>query len=207
MLTFVSVETYKKVHKPSQLALASIPVFFAVQQFAEGVVWLTAGNESYALARAAGSYIFLVLAQVVWPILIPLSVWFLEKDETRKKYLFWLLTLGEAVAAYYLYGLIFENGVNARIIGAHIVYKDTTPDLQGAAGVLFYVIAAVAPLFVSSIKKSYIIGIIMMLSFIASAVFYLKFLTSVWCFFAAIISFVVFYIISDAHKIFHRALK
>jgi vacuolar-type H+-ATPase subunit I/STV1 len=97
--------------------------------------------------------------------------------------------------------------VKAQIIGAHIVYKYTAPDLQGAAGVLFYVIAAVAPLFVSSIKKSYILGIIMVLSFIASTVSYLRFLTSVWCFFAAIISFVVFYIVSDAHKLFHRAAK
>jgi hypothetical protein len=41
LLTFVGSETLRKVHKPSQLALASIPVFFAAQQFTEGVLWST----------------------------------------------------------------------------------------------------------------------------------------------------------------------
>ena len=41
------------------------------------------------------------------------------------------------------------------------------------------------------------------LSFIVSALFYVRCLTSVWCFFAAVISFVVFYMIHDAHKKFH----
>jgi hypothetical protein len=201
-LTFVGTETYKKVHKPSQMALASIPVFFAVQQFAEGIVWLTIGKAGYAVLQAVSSHIFLVLAQVVWPVLIPLSVLLLEEDGAGKRILFWLLAVGGAVAAYYTYGLVFNNDVNAQIIGAHIVYKDTPPDIQGAVGVLFYLIATIAPLFVSRIKKAYILGIIMSISFIVSALFYIRFLTSVWCFFAAVISFVVFYMISDAHNIF-----
>jgi hypothetical protein len=36
-----------------------------------------------------------------------------------------------------------------------------------------------------------------------SALFYIRCLTSVWCFFAAVISFVIFYIVHDAHRKFH----
>jgi len=64
-------------------------------------------------------------------------------------------------------------------------------------------LATIAPLFISSIKRIHFVGTIMGLSFIVSAIFYKEFLISVWCFFAAIISFVVFYIIKDAHKKFH----
>lgn len=204
MLTFVAVETYRKVHKPAQMALASIPVFFAVQQFAEGVVWLTIGQAGHEGLRAFSSYVFLIMAQAVWPVLVPLSALLLEENKARKKIMYWLFGTGAAVAAYYAYGLAV-NAVSAKIIGLHIVYRDTGrgPDLLGVIVVLFYLIAVLTPLFASSIKRVYLIGIIMSVSFIVSALFYLRALTSVWCFFAAMISFVVFYIISDAHKIFH----
>ena len=203
MLTLVGTETYRKVHKPGQLVLASIPIFFAVQQFAEGVVWLTIGKAGHAALLAVSANVFLIFAQAVWPIMVPLSVLLMEEDRGRRKIISALLAVGACVAVYYLYGLVFNNDVKAKIIGAHIVYRDTTADLTGAAGVFFYLVAAVTPLFVSSIKRVYQLGIIMSLSFVVSALFYVRAFTSVWCFFAAVISFVVFYIISDAHKIFH----
>ena len=45
----------------------------------------------------------------------------------------------------------------------------------------------------------HIFGSIIAVSFLVSAIFYTRCLTSVWCFFAAVISFVVYYIIYDAH--------
>jgi hypothetical protein len=38
---------------------------------------------------------------------------------------------------------------------------------------------------------------------VVSALFYIRCLTSVWCFFAAVMSFWVFYIVHDEHKKFH----
>ena len=203
MLSIVGTETYRKVHKPRQLVLASIPLFFAVQQFAEGVVWLTIGKPDHAVTQAVASYIFLIFAQVVWPVMVPLSVLILEKNKNMKRILSVLLALGIAVALYYTYGLIFIRDVNAQIIGLHIVYRDTTYDIQGAVVVLLYIASAIAPMFVSTIKKIHFVGIIMSIALIVSGIFYIQCLTSVWCFFAAIISFVVFYIVSDAHKLFH----
>jgi hypothetical protein len=204
LLTLVGTETYRKVHKHAQLVLASIPVFFAVQQFAEGVVWLTIGQAAHAGLRAVSSNIFLIFALAVWPVMVPLSVLMLEENRTRKIIITTLLAVGAAVAAYYSYGLVFHNDVNARIIGAHIVYGDNTP--PGALDIIavfFYLVAALGPLFVSSIKRVYWLGIVMSVSFIVSAMFYFRSLTSVWCFFAAVISLLVFYIIDEAHKLFH----
>jgi len=74
---------------------------------------------------------------------------------------------------------------------------------------LVYLTATIGPLFVTSVKRVYILGVIMGAAFIVSALFYVRCLTSVWCFFAAVISFVVFYIIRDAHRQFHfdKAVK
>jgi len=202
LLTFVGTETLRKVHKPSQIALASLPVFFAAQQFTEGVLWSTIGQPGHTGLQTVSTQLFLIMAQVVWPILIPISVLLLEENRIRKKILSGLLAVGVAIGLCYSYRLV-AHSVRAEILGRHIVYQDTIPNLLGLITIILYLIATIAPLFVSSIKRVYVLGIIMSVSFIVSALFYVRCLTSVWCFFAAVISFAVFYIIRDAHKKFH----
>lgn len=204
LLTFVGTETLKKVHKPSQIALACISLFFAFQQFTEGVLWLTIGRTGYAGLQTVSTYIFVIMAEVIWPILVPLSVLMLEENKTRKRILWALQTVGAVVGLYYLYRLVFYD-INAEISVRHIVYQSTAPYSSAVISIVFYLVATIVPLFVSSIKRIYIVGIVMGVSFIVAALFYQRCLISVWCFFAAVISFVVFYIIRDAHKKFHFA--
>jgi hypothetical protein len=65
-----------------------------------------------------------------------------------------------------------------------------------------YFIASVTPLFVSSIKRTHLLGILMFLSLLITAEFYLQYLASVWCFFAALMSGVIFWILRDSKKQF-----
>ena len=204
LLTFVGTETLKKVHKPSQIALACISLFFAFQQFTEGVLWLTIGRTGYAGLQTVSTYIFVIMAEVIWPILVPLSVLLMEENKIRKRILWALQTVGAAVGLYYLYRLIFYD-IHAEISVRHIVYQNAAPYSSTVISIIFYLVATILPLFVSSIKRIYIVGIVMGISFIVAALFYRQCLISVWCFFAAVISFVIFYIIKDAHKKFHFA--
>jgi hypothetical protein len=134
--------------------------------------------------------------------MVPLSVLLLEDNKTRKRILYALLALGTAIALYYTYRMVFYD-INAEISRRHIVYLSSAPHNSAIAAIILYLVATIVPLFVSSIKRIHIVGTIMGLSFIVSAIFYKEFLISVWCFFAAVISFVVFYIIKDAHQKFH----
>jgi len=202
LLTVVGSETVRKVHKPSQIALASIPVFFAAQQFAEGALWLTIGQAGHAGAEKLFTYLFLVMAQIVWPILVPLSALLLERNKTRRRVLQALLIVGVAIGLYYAYRLI-AHPMRAEILGRHVVYQDTASNTLGLITIVLYLFATVAALVVSSTQRVYVLGIFMGLSFIVSALFYIRCLTSVWCFFAAVMSFWVFYIVRDEHKKFH----
>jgi hypothetical protein len=206
LLTFVGVETIKKVHKPSQAVFAGITIFFALQQFTEGVLWTAMTHTGYAGLQAVFTYVFLVMAQMIWPVMIPLSVLLMEKNAMRKKILTVLLAVGAAAAAYYLYGLVFHHAY-ADIRGRHISYESSGTDSFGVTAVIVYLAAVIIPLFVSSIKRVYVLGIIMAISFVVSAVFYKQCLTSVWCFFAAVMSFIIFYIIRDSHIKFHHKKK
>jgi len=202
LLTFVGTETLRRVHKSSQTVFAAFPLFFAFQQFTEGVLWLVLAQTGHAWLRAAATYIFLTMARVLWPLMVPVSVVLLERKTNRKGILYMLLAAGAIAALYYMYGLIFYSA-HAEISRLHINYKSAFQGAFSTEALACYLAATIIPFFVSSIKGTHILGIVVILSLIVSAVFYRNYVTSIWCFFAAVMSFAIFYIVRDEHKKFH----
>ena len=85
IISSIGIATVLKVHKPSQLLFASIPLFFGVQQFVEGFLWLAIPHPEYMMVQKIGAYLFLVLAEVLWPLIIPLSILFMEENAGKKR--------------------------------------------------------------------------------------------------------------------------
>jgi hypothetical protein len=198
----IGVATIRKVHKPSQLVFASIPLFFGIQQFVEGFLWLTIPRPEYGNAQKIGTTMFLIMAQVLWPIMIALSVLLMEENRKRKRILWALLAMGLTLSSYYAYCLIFYN-VSPQIMGYHIQYTTDFPESLSMFAFTVYLIATITPLFVSSIKKTHLLGILMSVSCLVTAIFFTQYLTSVWCFFAALMSGVIYWILRDSKKKFH----
>ena len=131
--------------------------------------------------------------------MIPLSVLFMEQDPKIKRILWILLSIGLALSIYYVYCLLFFNPV-PQIRGYHIFYNNDFPRTLAMPAFIIYFIATIPPLFVSSIKKTNVLGVLMFLSCLVTAIFFTHYLTSVWCFFAALISGVIFWILRDSKK-------
>jgi len=201
IISAIGIATVTKVHKSSQLIFASIPLFFGVQQFTEGVLWLTLPNPDFISIQKASTYLFLIMAEVLWPIMIPLSVLFMEENQKKKKILQLFLILGVSVSIYYAVLLALFN-VNPEIMGYHIHYHTNAPQTFGVLTFLIYLAVTIIPLFISSIKKTHLLGVLMFLSCAVTVVFFRQYLTSVWCFFAAIISGVIFWILRDSKRKF-----
>jgi hypothetical protein len=197
IISSIGVATITKVHKPSQMLFASIPLFFGIQQIVEGTLWLTIPNEEYIDLQKTATYIFLIMADFLWPMMIPLSVWFMEEKKKRKRVLLILLVMGSLLSFYYAYCLIFYN-VIPEISGYHIYYKTDFPKSLSMPAFILYLIVTITPLFVSSIKRTHLLGVLMFLSCLVTAIFFTQYLTSVWCFFAALISGVIFWILRDS---------
>jgi hypothetical protein len=201
VISAIGIATVREVHKPSQLVFASIPLFFGLQQFTEGFLWLTLRSPHFGTVQTFCTYMFLIMAEVLWPTMIPLSVLFMEKSKKRKKILWVLLVMGLFVSLYYAFCLLVFN-VTPHIKGYHIQYKSDFPASWTMLAFMAYFIASVTPLFVSSIKRTHLLGILMFLSLLITAEFYLQYLASVWCFFAALMSVVIFWILRDSKKKF-----
>jgi hypothetical protein len=203
IISAIGVATVRMVHKPSQILFGTIPVFFGLQQIMEGVLWLTLPMIKYEGIQHFSTYIFLIMAQVIWPVMIPVSVLLMEVSRTRKKILYALVFVGSLLSVYYSFCLILFH-INPVIEGFHIHYGTDFPASLSYPAFIFYLLATITPLFVSSIKRTHLMGILMTLSCLITGIFYQQYLLSVWCFFAAIISGVIFWILSDSREEFNE---
>jgi hypothetical protein len=201
VLGVVGVLTVKKAQTPSQIPFASLPLLFSVQQIAEGLVWLSLTYKSYEGWGTFATHSFLFFAQVLWPIWVPFSIWLIEKDEMRKKILLSLTIVGVLLACYFAYSQFF-GGVNAEIVSYHIKYSIISPLTLYGLGTFLYVMSTVIPSFVSSLPNFRMFGSAILVSLIFTKIFYTDYLISVWCFFAAVISMVILYLVTEMNKRF-----
>lgn len=165
-------------------ALATIPLFFALQQAAEGVQWLVfKGLWGSSIEAHSARDLFLFIAYAVWPFWIPFSLWVAEIQPARRYVLQWLLFLGLALAVYQGWKVLFFP------IDAYVQHKSIYYDVDVTQIFLWpYLAASLFPWFVSSLRYTNLVGVILLLGVLASAYFYYVTFVSVWCFVAAIIS-------------------
>jgi hypothetical protein len=195
VITAIGAATLIKVRKPAHIPLAAIPLIFGIQQCAEGVLWITLKSGLHESLQNAATYVFLITALIIWPGFVPLSVWLLEKGKNRKKILAGLVITGGLVSLFYIYCLLFLN-VAPQIQSFHIEYVNDYPGTLVWVVFVLYLAATILPLFVSSVKRMWVFGILIAVSCLITGIFFAQYLTSVWCFFAALISIAIYWILS-----------
>lgn len=204
VLSAIGVATMRKVQHPSQRLFASIPMLFAFQQFSEGMVWLTLKSGGHELIQSAAGTFFLIMALVIWPSMMPMAVMRLEENKKRKKIIAGFLSAGIIVSLYYTFCLAAFN-VNPVITGFHVQYVNDFPKTLGFVAFGLYILATIVPLFISTVRRMPVFGILVFVSCLITGVFYKEFLTSVWCFFAALISVIIYYIVNPSHEVAREA--
>ena len=199
VISTIGIATILKVHKPSQIVFACIPLFFGFQQFIEGCLWYSMQHPEYSQYENIFTTTFLIMAQIFWPVMIPLAVLHMEKNKKKKRLLWVFLSLGLTISIFYIYCLL-NYTVTPQISGYHIHYVENSPKTLTFIAFLLYLITSITPLFISSIKRTHLLGILMSLSCLITILFFTQYLTSVWCFFAALISAVIFWILRDSRR-------
>ncbi len=178
----------RKAKTPAQHMFAAITLFFAIQQALEGIVWQGLNQQNTAsLLHDIGVYGYLFFALIFWPLWVPLTLYFLEKDKQQKKYLVVTLIFG-CLFSLYQATILVLHGSQAQILNCNIHYSFHTPETFYVAGLLIYLLATVAPMFLSSLRGMKLLGSAVGISLLISLLWYEATLVSVWCFFAAIIS-------------------
>lgn len=173
------------------LLLALIPCIFAAQQFFEGVVWLELKNIiSPSIWTNFAKYFYLLIAFGLWPIWIPFSLFFNETDKFKKVFLFCILILG-IITAFEILRWVPIWDVTANALKSRIRYEGRDPFQIKA----IYALIILIPCFLSSVRYMWVFGLLIAFSYLATEYFYTYSFTSVWCFFAAIMSASIYSII------------
>jgi hypothetical protein len=181
---------------------AGIPLIFSVQQLAEGMLWLSFKNTSLEAVQPFFTYTFLVFAMMLWPVWIPLTIRLMEKDARRKKIMNILLAIGVLVSIGVGCVLLLYK-VHVISSHHHIHYRVDFPTGTRSLIVpfsLLYFIAAIVTPFISGIKRMKWLAVGFLASYLFAIIFYSGFVVSVWCYFAAILSIVVLWILSGLRK-------
>lgn len=186
-LSAVGAITMAKAERKAELPFAAVPLLFGVQQLTEGFVWLSFAWHA-AILNAVTTYIFSLFAFVIWPIYVPFAVGLLETVAWRKKAIYICQMLGLTVGLYLLYSHTLSS-VTSEIIYKHVVYNNS--HFYEFAVMIFYFAATIVSCLFSSKRIINVFGVFAFLSAMAAYWFYSQSFISVWCFFAAVLSFIV----------------
>jgi hypothetical protein len=193
VLATVGVACLKKIQQPQQIAFASIPLIFALQQVSEGFVWMAAKNDNHGHLLQLSACTFLFFAQAIWPFWVPLSFLLIERNDSRKVVLYILTGVGALLGFYHLFCLVVYP-IELDIAGKHIAYRLNHPENIVPFESAVYLLVTTVPPFFSSIKRMWSLGLAGLLSLLFTALIFQHWVISVWCFFAGIISIMVWFL-------------
>ena len=197
VLGAVGVCTFAKVRHRRELLFAALPTLFAVHQFIEGFVWLGLdGILSPAVTHDMGAA-FMLYAQGLLPLLLPLSVLLFEPDRKSRRRMLPFLVLGGATTLYILWALTaFPTQVYIR--ANSIVYINQATNNVLVA--LLYIVVTCGSLFFSHIRMMVVFGAAnLVILLIVMAVKRYAF-TSVWCAYAAVASLIILVYFWTSHE-------
>ena len=163
-------------------------MLFAFQQLSEGVIWLTFQVEA-PLLNTVMTHVYSFFSHVLWPVYLPVAVLMVEPPGRRRRSLIAFVAAGAAVGAYLLYVLV-AFPVVSRPTGQHVEYD--SPHFFAAAVMTLYLISTTVSPLLSTLRGVKVFGLLALLSFGAAHYFYATWFISVWCFFAALLSVVIY---------------
>lgn len=184
--------------------LGLVPVFFGIQQGFEGRVWqeLDASRAGAAVPFALGFHFF---SHFLWLWWFPLCSYLLEPTKIRKRH-FLGLTIFGAVSGGIVYFtiLLHPDWMTVEVRNQSIVYDISSP-YSGFASIPFpasglYALIVLVPLIFSRNQYLRIFGVMIALSMVLASVSYGYAFVSVWCFFAAVLSLYLVYMVRETHR-------
>lgn len=178
----------RQAQAPAEKPFAAIPILFALQQAAEGGLWLAlsqgeTSNWPWILTQA-----YLAFALVIWPVYTPAAAFLIEPDRWRRSIMFGCGLCGVAIASFFIVQLSTLHN-EGYISGYHIIYR-TEVEAPLSAGTIYLSATAMA-LLASSHRALQAMGAVVLLAALFTYAVMPDAFVSVWCFYAAAASVIV----------------
>lgn len=190
--------------------LSIIPLLFGIQQISEGFVWLDITDES-------AIRVFTFMAFAFWSFWIPFSFALIEFNHVGKRNKKWRLSsktrllwcIINAVIGFILLVFIvislYQKPLHATVQGKHILYGYDTHaayavnpsswTFTDAIVIALYIYLIISTMCLTSARGGTLLRIVSAITLIISIVVFQQTWTSIWCFFEAIVSVLIIYIL------------
>ena len=180
----VGVATMPLVRERRERPFAALGFVFGVHQLLEGMVWLRLDAGHSATIHDPAVAAWLLIAWTILPMWVPLSVARFEPDAARRRAMQGLAVVGGFVGVG-LFAVGWSNSTAVTIDQHHLVYSlGLNPWIAGVP----YVAATCGALLLSSHRFVRRFGGALVVSLALTLVVAAVAFSSVWCFFAAVLS-------------------
>ena len=188
-LTVLGSVMLRRIDTKSERPFAAIPLLFGIQQIVEGMLWLAIQHDM-ALIEKITTYLFTIFSHLLWPTYIPYAIALMEKEtETWRNKLMWTFrTIGLIVTVHLLVQVTMQPLM--AVVDRHMLY--ISPFFYEWPMMVLYVASTCIVALFSSHILIRILGLMILISFLVSYLFYMQALFSVWCFFAALLSLIIY---------------
>ncbi len=184
-----------------------LPLIFGIQQLFEGFVWLAIepGGGGATRLPALG---FMFFSHLFWLFWIPLACYVVESNTLKRKVMFTFFLLG-AVHGLIMYVPLWFNSdwLVVELVQKSISYKATLlydDYIPRIAVRVLYAVLVIASLLLSSDRYLRVFGVIIAMSVVISTVYFGHAFISIWCYFAAVLSLYVLFMIIRITKTTHE---
>jgi len=178
--------TLREAKTKSRIPLAAMPLLFGIQQAVEGVVWISA---RVPWLQTTAAFVYVLFSHVLWPFCVPFAVGAIEPPGRRKTVLKGFLLCGVALSLW-LAAYIVRGPVMASLTTGCVVYQMILPPIP--YGLAAYVFVTCFSCLISSHKFIRVLGLAMLGALAIALWAYQQAFYSVWCFFAAILSIIIY---------------
>jgi Family of unknown function (DUF6629) len=184
----LGVATVAQVRSPRQIAYAALPLGFAAHQLAEGITWLRLDGHGATALHGWWVHFWVIYAWALLPLWLPLSIWLIEPDDTRRRRLLPLVVLGGLMLVFMLAGAL-RTDIEVRVIDSNLDY--VLPFGRPVLLALPYVVTTCVSGLLSSFKWVRVFGAANLVALSLAALIKAADFSSLWCTFAAFLSVII----------------
>jgi len=184
------------------IPFACYPLFFGIQQMIEGLIWQAKDNGLNAEITIYGFFFF---SHLFWLFWVPFSVWIIERNQQKKQMMFYSIFAGLIFGlSMYIPLYTNDNWFSIAITNHSISYKviliyDRIMPRQIVQ--FIYTLIVVLPLLFTSVKIIKRFGLMILMSIFLASYYFEYAFVSVWCYFSAILSSYLYFVLYQAKKI------
>ena len=177
-------------HERRYTAIAALPMLFGIQQFVEGLVWMSGAQaNSHWVEQASLAYMF--FSWLAWPVWVPVSTYFVEPERRKPLYLGFAVAGGMLGGIQYFPYFAHDGWLVAKFLPYAISYEGREILdflITREATYAIYVAVVIGPLLLSTDHRIKFFGVLVSLVLAVTYFFFSYAYISVFCFGGALMS-------------------